>query len=636
MTSHTSTTLRTRLWRTAVGLALAAVIGHAMIGTTQNTRRQLILAAIDSAQQAAVRALAYSLAVDSLTNESRRALTDTSSVLTPRQKEARARSAWAATQQAMLDANAQHALAWSYLRRADSILTGGVPTLPPPDTTPLPPDTTTPPDTATPPDTTTPVPGITSPEPLRQTVALPAGLDTASCTQAIAPSQLQSAVNAAATKTGRSVLCLTPGTLFRGTLRLPKRTTPGVVVIATTPTAGQPQPGARARPSHRPVFAAIEATGTSPAVTYDPGASDAYFRSIEIRSDSSLATLTYALVDFAAPGSQADFAERIFFDRTYVHGWPHRPLRRCFSIQTKALVIENSWVDECHEKGTDSQAIWGASGPGPFRIVNNYLAGAGENVMFGGGDPKFRGVHPADIYMARNHVDTPLSWKPLWTKKNLFELKNAQRVVLEHNVFTGSWPQGQTGVALVIKSSNQGKTAAHRDNGTRDVVIRENLILQSAAALHVMGLSGEAGRYTDSVTRRVLIERNYAETGTDPAYGNDNRGIAIWSQPQHVILRGNTWLSPAGDGSAYNASSTANASPLVIDRDLRTAGRYGFFNCWTGACAPLGLGAALVGTAGPKLPGVVFVSSTDAGWAAGYGVSRPWIDVKVRGVVVPR
>ena len=50
--------------------------------------------------------------------------------------------------------------------------------------------------------------------------------------------------------------------------------------------------------------------------------------------------------------------------------------------------VIDSYLSEAHVVGFDSQAICGVNGPGPFKIVNNYLEGSGENVMFGGADPR--------------------------------------------------------------------------------------------------------------------------------------------------------------------------------------------------------------------------------------------------------
>lgn len=68
--------------------------------------------------------------------------------------------------------------------------------------------------------------------------------------------------------------------------------------------------------------------------------------------------------------------------------------------------------------------------------------------MFGGGSSA---LSPADIEIRRNHLFKPLSWKPgqpnfvggasgnPFVVKNLFELKNAQRVLFEGNILENTW-----------------------------------------------------------------------------------------------------------------------------------------------------------------------------------------------------
>ena len=62
--------------------------------------------------------------------------------------------------------------------------------------------------------------------------------------------------------------------------------------------------------------------------------------------------------------------------------------------------------------------------------------------MSGGNDPKIANLVPSDIEFSNNYLCKPLSWNPTdpsWdgitrTVKNLFELKNAQRVLVSGNV----------------------------------------------------------------------------------------------------------------------------------------------------------------------------------------------------------
>ena len=125
----------------------------------------------------------------------------------------------------------------------------------------------------------------------------------------------------------------------------------------------------------------------------------------------------------------------IIFDRCYVHGTPTGGVRRGIAMNGCRMAVVDSYLSDFHEVGADSQAISGWNGPGPFKVVSNYLEGAGENLMFGGADPSIPDLVPSDIEIRGNHLFKPLSWKighpsyagRPWSVKNIFELKNARR-----------------------------------------------------------------------------------------------------------------------------------------------------------------------------------------------------------------
>ena len=96
--------------------------------------------------------------------------------------------------------------------------------------------------------------------------------------------------------------------------------------------------------------------------------------------------------------------------------------------------------------GQDSQAICAWNSPGPFVIRNNYLEAAGENIMFGGAASNIAGLVPSDITIEDNFFTKNPSWRgTTWTVKNLFELKNARRVLVRHNIMQFNWNGAQAG-----------------------------------------------------------------------------------------------------------------------------------------------------------------------------------------------
>ncbi len=147
----------------------------------------------------------------------------------------------------------------------------------------------------------------------------------------------------------------------------------------------------------------------------------------------------------------------LVLDRVYVHASPTTPTSRCIALNSARSQVSDSYIFDCHGKGFDTQAIAGWNGPGPFKIVNNTLAGAGENVMFGGSDPSIQNLIPSDIEFRRNYVYTPASWKDVWTKKNLLETKNVQRLLIEGNVFDGSWVGRPGGLGVHLEELEPGR-----------------------------------------------------------------------------------------------------------------------------------------------------------------------------------
>src|SRR4029079_19590158 len=130
------------------------------------------------------------------------------------------------------------------------------------------------------------------------------------------------------------------------------------------------------------------------------------------------------------------------------------------ALNSAATTIVNSYISDIKSKQSDAQAIAGWNGPGPFTIENNYLEASGENVLFGGADPSIANLVPSDISFRFNHVIKPASWRSQgWTVKNLIEVKNAQRMVIDSNLIENNWAAAQAGYAFMLTPRNQNGKA---------------------------------------------------------------------------------------------------------------------------------------------------------------------------------
>ena len=136
-----------------------------------------------------------------------------------------------------------------------------------------------------------------------------------------------------------------------------------------------------------------------------------------------------------AQSSLAAVPRAIVLDRCYLHADPATGQKRGVALNGADITIRNCWIAEIKAVGQDSQAIAGWNGPGPFTIVNNYLEGTGENVMFGGSDSPSAEMLPSDIEIRGNLFSKPEEWRlsKEWLIKNLFELKVGKRVLVEGN-----------------------------------------------------------------------------------------------------------------------------------------------------------------------------------------------------------
>jgi hypothetical protein len=304
------------------------------------------------------------------------------------------------------------------------------------------------------------------------------------------------------------VITLKPGVVYSGNFSLPKKSGPGwIIVRSEAPDDRLPAPGTRVTPAFAPVMPKVVSPNESPAVYTEPGAHHYRFIGIEFHAAPSV-KMIYSLVAFGGDqASEADTPHDLILDRCYVHGHPALTSRRGVLLNSASSSIIDSHISEIHEAGADSQAVLGYNGPGPFKIVNNFLEGAGENIMFGGADPKIRGLVPSDIEIRGNHLFKPMSWRPgdpafagvQWTVKNLLELKNAQRVLIEGNLLENAWS-----TALVLTPRNQDGTAPW--SVVQDVLFRSNVVKNA--------LGGVSGQTTDDEKssqpmKRIAIVNNF-------------------------------------------------------------------------------------------------------------------------------
>jgi hypothetical protein len=427
-------------------------------------------------------------------------------------------------------------------------------------------------------------------------------------------------------------IVLQAGATYTGNFVLPAKAGTEWIVIRTSGTL--PAEGTRVGPADAPQMARIVSPNVSPALQTAPGASFYRLMGLEITYASSV-TSAYTLVAIGTSAQSQDALAKvptdIVFDRTYIHGHANVSFQRCLGINSARTAVVDSYLSACHGRGMDSQAIWGANGPGPFKIVNNYLEGAGENVMFGGDDAKIQGLVPSDIEFRRNHVSRPLAWRGVWTVKNIFELKNAQRVLIEGNVFENNWADAQSGFAIVLTPRNQGG-----DNPwavVRDVVFRNNVLRRSASAISILGTDN---LQRSEPARNIVILNNLIEEIDRSLYGGHGLGIMISDRPIGLVIRNNT-SSTGHNFLQMEDAGGRKMETLIVTGNAAESGSIGggahggtdalnwAVQSWTVT------GNAFAGTRGTYPPDNTYLS-TLSGYTGPAGVDRNALNAAIAGV----
>jgi PKD repeat protein len=221
---------------------------------------------------------------------------------------------------------------------------------------------------------------------------------------------LQEALNAA--QPGDTVL-LAEGAEFVGNFVLPAKTGEGwITVRSSAPDALLPAPGARIRPADAPLLARLRSPNTNAALRTAAGAHHWMLRYLEFGPNQNGYGDIIRIGDGSSAQNSLDQVPHHFvLSHLYVHGDVRFGQKRGIALNAAHVTIVDSHVAECKGVGQDTQAIGGWNGPGPYVIENNYLEGAGENVMFGGADPAIPGLVADGIVFRRNYLSRPMAWR---------------------------------------------------------------------------------------------------------------------------------------------------------------------------------------------------------------------------------
>ena len=370
-------------------------------------------------------------------------------------------------------------------------------------------------------------------------------------------------------------IVLEAGAVYTGPITLPVKSGSDFITIQSSRASELPE-GVRVSPSQSALFAKVQsATNGEPIVKTKPGAHHYKFVGIEF-STADANVKVYDLIRLGDWNSQITVESaphHLIIDRSYIHGFKTQEVQRGIALNSAETSITNSYISDAHGKGYDTQAICGWNGPGQFKIINNYLEGAGENVMFGGAPATIPNLTITGIEFRGNQVVKPLSWRGVWSVKNLFELKNARNVIVDGNIFDGNWTDAQAGRAIVFtpRPSDSGLGAV-----VEDVTFSNNIVRNVGAGVLLLGID-EPPAPTDVRLRRVKVINNLFEID-GPRFSSNGVFVTVINGTQDVTVEHNTAIQTGNIISTDYAPNTR----FIYRNNITRHNEYGIFGSGQG------------------------------------------------------
>ncbi|HMG15259.1 MAG TPA: T9SS type A sorting domain-containing protein, partial [Saprospiraceae bacterium] len=391
----------------------------------------------------------------------------------------------------------------------------------------------------------------------------------------------------------------------KGSYSLPNKTGNDWIIITSSQINLLPKQGTRITPTaatgiagfptQQDAMPKIITTNLSGVPCFYTKASAHHYRlvGLEIGIDFNVIN-SYGLVQLgdgsSAQNTLTTVPHDFIIDRCYIHGHTNATVMKAGILLNCAnSAVIDSYISDFHSIGFDTYTIGCTNGPGPFKIINNYLEAAGENIIFGGAAASIPGLVPSDIEVKNNYMFKPYSWKvddptyagKHWTIKNLFELKTGVRVLVEGNIMENSWadlPTGQSGAAILLTVRAEGGGSPQAN--VKDITIRNNIIKHAGNGI---SLSGHDDQAASLQTQRIKIANNLFEDINGPAFGdgnvdgpNDGTFIKI-GDPQDVFIDHNTIFQTGAITWVYDTVSNFNFTNNMLNCFLSAGGYQGMY-----------------------------------------------------------
>jgi hypothetical protein len=162
-----------------------------------------------------------------------------------------------------------------------------------------------------------------------------------------------------------------------------------------------------------------------------------------------------------------------------------------------------------------------------------------------------------------------------WMVKNVFELKNAQDVVIEGNIFENLWVADQPGFPIVFTPRNQNGTAPWVV--VQRVTFQRNIVRHTAGGVNILGTDNNA---PSQRTNHITIRDNVFDDLTAASWGSGARPFQIGNGGDAITIDHNTVITTDSTILWLYGGSATNPTPItnvVFTNNMSAHNTYGIF-----------------------------------------------------------
>ena len=367
---------------------------------------------------------------------------------------------------------------------------------------------------------------------------------------------LQAAINAA--RPGDTIL-LEPGATYVGNFTLPVHGGTGYITIRSAAEDRLlPSANERMSPTYAMQLPKLKSGNASPVIATEPGAAYWQLLFLELLPNTRGANDIVTLGDGSAAQNTAQkVPHHLVVDRVYIHGDPLHGQKRAIALNSGDTNILNCYISGIRGIGQDTQAIAGWSGPGPYRIENNYLEAAGEVVIFGGSSVPIRNLVPSDIVIRNNTITRPVSWRD--------PVVPSPGMVTASVMAGGKLPAGRYAYRIVARrpafdtvASSEPSMEVTATAGADGRVVLTWMPVADATEYRVFGRTPDATGYWTVTTA------SFTDDGRPPTAPGKPEGATRWQVKNLLELKNSRHVQIVGNLLENNWAQAQSGTAIVF------------------------------------------------------------------------